>query len=99
MNTVLSYIALVASWCVSFYTFVLVARMVLDWIQYFSPDWRPGRALILVANIVYALTDPPLRLLRRVIPPLNLGEIAIDVGFVVLFFGVVLAGRLVSALI
>ncbi|MDN5964387.1 MAG: YggT family protein [Actinomyces sp.] len=74
---------------------VLLTRMVLDWVRFFSPQWRPRGILLAVANLVYALSDPPLRLLRRRIPPLRLGQgFALDVGFMVLFIAVILVQRL-----
>jgi len=65
----------------SLYVYVLLARVVLDLVQVFSRDWRPTGFLLVLAEIVYTLTDPPLRFFRRFIPPLRLGPIAIDLGF------------------
>jgi YggT family protein len=64
---------------------VLVARLVLDWVQAFARDWRPRGALLVVAEVVYSITDPPLRALRKVIPPLQLGAVRLDLAFFVLF--------------
>ena len=63
----------------------LLARAVLDWVQFFARDWRPKGVSLVVAEAVYTVTDPPLRLLRRLIPPLRLGTVAIDVAYMVLF--------------
>lgn len=70
------------------YFFVLIARLVFDWVQVFARDWRPKGPILVLANGVYALTDPPLRALRRVIPPLRLGNVALDLGFLVLIIAV-----------
>lgn len=78
------------------YTLVLLARIVLDWVQLFSRSWRPTGIVLVIANVVYALTDPPLRFLGRFIPPLRLGTVAIDMGFLVLFLGVWLAQALLQ---
>jgi YggT family protein len=51
----------------------------------FSRGFSPSGALLVFFEIVYTTTDPPLRLLRRVIPPLRIGGIAIDLGFLILF--------------
>lgn len=72
----------------SLYLLVLIVRMVFDWIQVFARDWRPRGVVLVVANVVYGLTDPPLNALRRLIPPLRLGGIALDVGFLLLFLAV-----------
>lgn len=80
----------------SAYILVLLARMVFDWIQFFTRGFQPRGIVLLLANLVYGLTDPPLRFLRRYIPPLRLGNVALDVGFLVLFIAVSLLGRLGS---
>jgi YggT family protein len=44
--------------------------------------------MLVVANVVYGLTDPPLRFVRRFVPPLRLGQVQLDLGFLILFFAV-----------
>ena len=63
---------------------VLLARLVLDWIQAFARDWRPRGPLLVVAEFIYTVTDPSLKALRRVIPPLTLGTLRLDLAFLVL---------------
>ncbi|MDO5034351.1 MAG: YggT family protein [Actinomycetaceae bacterium] len=94
----MGYVGFVLQLLVSVYTLVLLARLVADWVQFFSPDWRPRGLILVVLNVVYALTDPPLKFLRRYIPPLRLGGISLDVGFVVLFVGVIIVGEIASLL-
>ncbi|WP_420096076.1 YggT family protein [Brevibacterium sediminis] len=72
----------------SLYVYVLLARVVLDLVQVFSRDWRPTGFLLVLAEIVYTLTDPPLKLLRKIIPPLRLGQFSLDLGFIVLLIGI-----------
>lgn len=72
------------------YVIVLVGRVVFDWIRILAREWRPRGPVLLVAEPVYTLTEPPLRALRRVIPPLRLGAVSIDLSFMVLFFGVII---------
>lgn len=76
------------------YLLVLLVRLVLDWVQVFARSWRPSGVVLVIANVIYGLTDPPLRFLRRFIPPLRLGQISLDLGFLVLFIGVSLARSL-----
>ena len=77
---------------------LLIARLVLDYIQMFARSWRPTGALLVVAEVVYTITDPPLKALRRLIPPLRLGSITLDLSFLVLVvlvqIGIYLAGYL-----
>lgn len=65
---------------------LLIGRVVIDWIQVLARDWRPRGVLLVVAEAIYSATDPPLRALRRVVPPLRLGQIQIDLAFMILFF-------------
>jgi YggT family protein len=84
MSTVLEVLAFV----VFLYLLVLVGRVVFDWIRMFARDWRPRGPVLLVAEPVYTLTEPPLRALRKVIPPLRLGGVSLDLSFMVLFVAV-----------
>ena len=63
------------------YVLVLLARLILELVPFFNREWRPKGAGLVAAEIVYTVTDPPIRLFRRVIPPLRVGAIAIDFGF------------------
>jgi len=66
---------------------LLLVRLVLDWVQYFAREWKPTGVALVIAEATYTVTDPPLRALRRVIPPLTLGTVRLDLGFLVLMFG------------
>ena len=74
----------------SIYLVVLIARMVIGWIQVFARSWRPTGFILVIAETVYTLTDPPLKFLRRYIPPLRLGTVAMDLSFMVLFIVVLI---------
>ena len=63
---------------------LLIARLVLDYVQMFARSWRPRGPMLVVAEVVYTVTDPPLRALRKVIPPLRLGSVSLDLSFLVL---------------
>ena len=66
------------------YWLVMIGRLVLDLVQAFARDWRPTGVLLLVAEAIYTLTDPPLRLLRRIIPPIRIGSVQFDLAFLIL---------------
>lgn len=80
------------------YFFVLIGRLIFDWVQVFARDWRPKGPVLVVANGVYGLTDPPLRALRKVIPPLRIGGVALDLGFLVLIIAVGIGRGLAASL-
>ncbi|QIR69959.1 YggT family protein [Kocuria sp. KD4] len=77
----------------------LLGRLVLDWVQMFARGWRPKGMALVAASTIYSLTDPPMKALRRLVPPLRFGGVALDLGFLILVFAVsilrtVLAGFL-----
>jgi YggT family protein len=69
----------------------LLVRVVFDWVQIFAREWRPRGVVLVAAEAVYTVTDPPLRALRRLIPPLTLGAIRIDMAFLVLWLACAVA--------
>jgi len=75
----------VAFYVLTVYLVVLIARMVLSWIQVYAKSWSPSGILLVVAEGVYSATDPPLRFLRRYIPSVRLGSVALDLSFMLLF--------------
>lgn len=78
-------VAEVLSLAVGIFLLLLFVRWVLDLIQMFARDWRPRGVVLVLAEVVYTVTDPPLKALRRVVPPLSLGAIRLDLAFMVLF--------------
>lgn len=70
------------------FVLVLLARLILDYVRMFKPNWRPRGILLPILEIVYVLTDKPLAFVRRFVPPLRLGPVALDLSFIVLFFGI-----------
>ena len=91
-------IASIVSNLLNLYMLVLLVRVVIDWVQMLARGWRPTGALLVLANLVYGLTDPPLRWLRRVVPALRLGGVGIDLSFLVLVIGISIVQRLLAAL-
>jgi YggT family protein len=80
------------------FTFFLIARLVLDYVQMFARSWRPTGVVLVLAEIIYSITDPPLKALRRVIPPLRIGGISLDLSFLVLIILVQVLARIASDL-
>jgi YggT family protein len=65
----------------------LFARLILDYVRMFRPSWRPRGIILPIAEIIYMITDKPLGFVRRFIPPLRMGPVALDLSFIALFFG------------
>ena len=67
---------------------LLIGRLIFDWIQVFARQWRPKGVILVVAEAIYTLTDPPLNAIRRVVKPIRFGGVAIDVAFLLLILAV-----------
>lgn len=76
----------------------LIGRLILETLQSFARSWRPTGLVLVLAEVTYTITDPPVKLLRRIIPPVRLGNVALDLSFTVLFFVVVIAISVVGSL-
>ena len=63
------------------YLLVLLARLVFEYIPMVSREWRPREFVLVIAEVVYTLTDPPLRFFRRLVKPVRIGPIALDLGY------------------
>ena len=62
---------------------LLWARFIADWVQVFARSWSPRGVLLVILEIVYSVTDPPIKALRRVIPPLRIGSFVLDLSFLI----------------
>lgn len=83
-------------WALQIFLISLFGRVILDYIRMFSPNWRPRGIVLAIAEFVYGVTDPAIRTVRKFIPPLRMGPVAIDIGFIVIFIGVQLLISLVT---
>jgi YggT family protein len=90
---IVGQVLFVALWI---FLIVLIFRLVMDYVFMFARSWHPRGPMLVVLEAAYSTTDPPLKALRRVIPPLRLGGIAIDLSFLVLFVIVQLLIQLVT---
>jgi YggT family protein len=77
---------------------VLIFRLVMDYVFQFARSWQPGKAMVVVLEATYTVTDPPLKLLRRFIPPLRFGGVALDLSFFVLMIIVYILINVVARL-
>ena len=86
----MQYLKEVLFYVLTIYLVILVGRMIFGWVQVFARDWRPTGILLVLAEAIFTVTDPPLKFLRRFIPPLRLGMVAMDLSFMVLFIVVLI---------
>ena len=69
---------------------LLFARFVVDWVQVFARSWTPKGIVLVVLEVIYSVTDPPILFIRRFVPPLRLGAIALDTSFIIVLVAVYL---------
>jgi YggT family protein len=81
---VLSITLQVAYLLIYLFLVVLLARFVMGYVMQFGRRWQPGRTAAAALEVVWSVTDPPLKALRRVIPPLRIGTVAVDLSSLVL---------------
>ena len=86
----MQYLRVALTYALTIYLVLLVGRMIFGWVQVFAREWRPKGIVLVIAEAIYTVTDPPLKFLRRFIPPLRIGMVAMDLSFMVLFIVVLI---------
>jgi YggT family protein len=83
---------------VTVFLWLMLIRLVVDWVQVFARSWSPRGPVLFVLEIVYTVTDPPIKFVRRFVPPLRLGSVSLDTSFLLVLVVVYLLQRFVVAL-
>ena len=86
----MQYLREVLTYVLTIYLVILIGRMIFGWVQVFARDWCPSGILLVLAEVIFTVTDPPLKFLRRFIRPLRIGMVAMDLSFMVLFIVVLI---------
>ena len=86
----MQYLREVLTYVLTIYLVVLIGRMIFSWVQVFARDWHPTGILLVIAESIFTITDPPLKFLRRFMPTVRLGMVALDLSFMVLFIVVLI---------
>ncbi|MDT0264985.1 YggT family protein [Streptomyces sp. DSM 44915] len=92
---IVQQVLLIALYC---FLGLLLFRLVMDWVQMFARSWYPGKPMIVALEATYTVTDPPLKTLRKVLPPLRFGGVALDLSFFVLMIIVYILINVVASL-
>lgn len=94
----MSFIATILYFGFLLYFFALWGRFILELVRTFNRSWRPHGVGLVVTEAAYSLTDPPIKFFRRIIPPIRMGPVALDLGFTVTMLicliGMVITGGL-----
>lgn len=85
-------------WVLQIFLWMLLARFVIDLVMSFSRSWKPKGLMLVIAEVTFTVTDPPLKLVRRLLPNLKFGGAQIDLSFGVVWFACVLLMRMIPIL-
>jgi YggT family protein len=90
----MAIIGYIIYWILWLFLLFLIARMILSWVPVLVRDWQPRGAMLVVAETIYTVTDPPLRALRKVLKPVRIGNMMLDIAFLGLWLAVIVLMRL-----
>ena len=76
---------------------LLITRFVIDWVQLLARSWRPRGVVAAFCEAIYTVTDPPLRAIRSVIPPIRMGSAMLDLSPMVLLIGIWIIQKVIFA--
>ena len=92
-------LALIAYWALQIYFYALIGRLILDLLISLRPGFRPKGLFLPVSEIIFTVTDPPLKFLRRFIKPVRFGAISLDFAWTLLVLVVILLRNLALRLV
>ena len=75
---------------------LLIGRIIVEFVRTFARDWRPSGVVVIILEAIFTVTDPPVKLLRRLIPPISLGGVRLDLSIMVLLFIVFILMQIVG---
>ena len=78
-------VADVAYFALHVFRLFLIFRLIMEYVFLLARSYRPSGLVAAALELAYSVTDPPLKALRRIIPPLRIGQVSLDLGFLVLF--------------
>ena len=81
---------IVLRYLLTLYLVVLIGRMILSWVQAFARAWTPHGVVLVLAETIFTLTDPPLKFLRSFIKPVQIGTVRLDLSFMVLYLVIII---------
>ena len=86
----MEYVGATINLVLTLFLILLFARFVVDWVQVFARSWQPKGFVLVLLEIIYSITDPPIVFIRRFVPPLRIGSIALDTSFIIVLVSVYL---------
>lgn len=78
-------VAAVLATALTVFLVLLFLRLIFEYVFMLARGFKPTGVVAMLLELVFSLTDPPLKALRRVLPPLRVGGVSLDLAFLVLF--------------
>lgn len=94
----MNVIGLILYWALQVFVICLWGRFILDIARMARPDWRPRGGFLVLFSTVYAMTDPPLKLVRRFVKPVRMGPIALDLAWTIVLIAAIILMSLATGL-
>jgi YggT family protein len=85
-------------WALQLFVYAMFARFIVDFVMSINRGWRPPAILMPVVDFAFTITDPPLKIVRRFVPPLRLGVVALDLAWTIVLIAALFLQRLVVSL-
>jgi YggT family protein len=87
---VVSWIATIIYYALTVFVFAMWGRLIIDLVRAVRPDWRPRNVLLVILNVVYLITDPPLRAVRKLVRPVRAGAVALDFSWTIVLLAAII---------
>ena len=88
-------VATILYFALNIFIVVMWVRLIFDLIASFSRGWRPRGFWLVVAEASYVITDPPVKAVRRVVPPLRIGGIMLDFAWSIVVLAAIIQSYIV----
>jgi YggT family protein len=88
----------VLGFALQIFFYMMIARFIVELVMSLGRSWKPSGLLLPILDITYTITDPPLKFVRRFVPPLKLGPIALDLAWTIVLFAVLILQGFVRGL-
>jgi YggT family protein len=79
------------------FLFILImwVRFIFDLMVNLNRGWRPRGAAVVIAEVAFTITDPPINLVRRLVPPLRFGDVSLDFGWAIVLVAAIILSSIV----
>lgn len=94
----MSIVGQVLGFALQIFFYMMIARFIVELVMSLGKSWRPSGLLLPILDLTYTITDPPLKFVRKFVPPLQLGPIALDLAWTIVLFAVLILQGFVRGL-